>query len=823
MSDDISKGLLEQVAAQIVLVDPGSSAEIGALIQLLEKLQKSAVDSRNGELAEQARICRENLVSARNKRAPKYIQKALESASKTIVAAQSQMSSSEGTSRESPSMAEKEAADNTIQLPDWIEEKTFQDYLAAQQYAIDEIESNILELEAGLPEHLYALRRCVHTSKGEAGAIGLEQIEQVLHAIEDVLETSPFVPLPARIDYLLVLKDWFASAVDRLRERKGPQESAEQVLERAATILSPKMDTPAKPDIGKTVARDSTTKHLIAEFLNDTSEDLARVDQLLVRVEQGESDADTIHSLFRIFHTHKGNAGFLGFNDIVDLTHATEHLLSLIREGRIQPHGEYLEIIFLATDWFRRLLDIVRRCLEDDLEVERVVGLGPFLARIESATHVSVQNADAVASKDSVREAPIPTSTPEHAEPIFREPQPGTPALQVSTVRETVRVDLAQVDSLVELIGELMIIESMVLNSPEVSSTTSLRFRGHVNQLMKISRDLQRRGMQLRMVPVRSVFQKMSRLVRDLARKSGKEIRLHILGEGTEMDRSMVEQLADPLIHLVRNSVDHGIELPEERVRRGKPAQGEIHLEARHEGGSIAIEIRDDGRGLDRTAIHDKAVQKGLIKPSEQLSDADVQRLLFLPGFSTAKHLSEISGRGVGLDVVKKNIESMRGRVIVSSTTGQGTAFKLVLPLTLAIIDGMLIGCGAETYVIPTLSIVESIKPTPDMIKTVAGRREIINIRGEIFALFRLGEFFKIANAQQDPTEGIVIIIESFGKKVALLVDEVITQQQVVIKGSGDQLNTKDYFSGATILADGRVGLILNPHEICNHGDRKQR
>lgn len=815
MTDDISRGLLEQIASQIVLAQPDSSHEIEGLVQLFGELQKSATVDGSSELADDARACQETLISALNKRALEYMQPALASVMKRVVTMQSRTTSSKSAPLERSDTTVQEAAETIIRLPDWVEEKTFLDFLAAQQYAIDEIETNILELERGLPQNLSALRRCVHTSKGEAGAIGFEEIEQVLHAMEDVLETSPFEPLPARIDYLLILKDWFALAVDRLRERKGPKESAEQVLARAAAILASKADTSAKTGMGKPVSRDSTSKHLIAEFLNDASEDVARADQLLVSIEQGEGDADTIHLLFRIFHTHKGIAGFLGLNDIVDLTHATEHLLSLIREGRIQPQGEYLEIIFLATDWFRRLIDNVRQCLDLGLEVERVVSLKPFLTRIEKMTHVPVQNAGAL--------MPLPKSTVKHVEPAIVEPRTGTHPPQVSTVRETVRVDLGQVDSLVELIGELMIIESMVLNSPEVSSTTSLRFRGHVNQLMKISRDLQRRGMQLRMVPVRGIFQKMSRLVRDLARKNGKEIRLHILGEGTEMDRSMVEQLADPLIHLMRNSVDHGIELPDERIRRGKPAQGEIHLEARHEGGSIAIEIRDDGRGLDRTAIYEKAVQKGLITPSEQLGDADIQQLLFLPGFSTAKQLSEISGRGVGLDVVKKNIESMRGRVIMNSIAGQGTAFKLVLPLTLAIIDGMLIGCGAEKYIIPTLSIIESIKPTRDMIKTVAGRREIINIRGEIFALFRLGEFFKIANAQQDPTEGIVIVIESFGKKVALLVDEVITQQQVVIKGSGDHLNTKDYFSGATILADGRVGLILNPHELCNHGDRKQR
>jgi two-component system, chemotaxis family, sensor kinase CheA len=822
MTDNRFERLLEQLAGQILQVNGDSTAEIEELVRLLGEFQESAASRGKRDLAKEARICRQSLLSALEKSSPQAIAEVLESISKSIAMMQSGLVSSRAGVSEISSNLEQEAADEIIQLPDWVEEKTFLDFISAQQYAVDDIESNILELEAGLPENFLALRRRVHTSKGEAGAIGFEEVAQVLHAMEDLLEVSPFVATTARIDYLLLLKDWFASTIERLRERKGPRESAEHVLKRANAILSSSVNRSVEPGLGKRTNRDSTAKRLLAEFINDAGEDLNRIDQLLVNIEQGDSDAETIHSLFRIFHTHKGIAGFLGLNDIVDLTHATEHLLNLGREGRIEFHGEYLEIIFLATDWFRRLLDVVRQCLENGHEVARITDLIPFLGRIDVVTK-SAQNRQAVGSENSLRGKAAPTSTLETAPAATAVIRADHQPQQVSAIRETVRVDLAQVDSLVELIGELMIIESMVLNSPEVSSIPSLRFRGHVNQLMKISRDLQRRGMQLRMVPVRNVFQKMSRLVRDLARKSGKNIRLNILGEGTEMDRSMVELLADPLIHLVRNSVDHGIETPEERLRQGKAAQGEIHLEARHEGGSIAIEIRDDGRGLNRAAIHEKAVQKGLMKASEQLTEADIQRLLFLPGFSTAKRLSEISGRGVGLDVVKKNIESMHGRIIVSSTVGHGTAFKLVLPLTLAIIDGMLVGCGAEKYIIPTLSIVESIKPTHDMLKTIAGRRELINIRGEIFALFRLGDFFKIANAQRDPTEGIVIILDSFGKRVALLVDEVITQQQVVIKGSSDQLNTRDYFSGATILADGRVGLILNAHEICNHGGEKQR
>jgi two-component system chemotaxis sensor kinase CheA len=370
------------------------------------------------------------------------------------------------------------------------------------------------------------------------------------------------------------------------------------------------------------------------------------------------------------------------------------------------------------------------------------------------------------------------------------------------------------------MIGELVIVESMIAHAPEVQAIVTPKIRNFLSQFTKISRDLQDVGMSMRMVPVRGVFQKMARMVRDLARKNDKQINLVQSGEGTEMDRSMVERIHDPLVHMIRNSVDHGIETAEERARTGKPAAGTIRLAAYHQGGSIVIEIADDGRGLDRAAILAKAVSKGLVKEGETLSDAAIYDLVFAPGFSTAKVVTELSGRGVGMDVVKRNIEAMRGRIITESKAGRGTVFKLVLPLTLAIIDGMIVRCGEEKYIVPTLSILESIQPKPEMITTIAGRAEVLNVRGQIIPLVRLDRLFGVEGAIQEPTEALVILVESMGATMGLLADEVLVQQQVVIKNLTDGANDSKLVSGAAILSDGRVGLILNVDEIVRHSTR---
>jgi two-component system chemotaxis sensor kinase CheA len=318
------------------------------------------------------------------------------------------------------------------------------------------------------------------------------------------------------------------------------------------------------------------------------------------------------------------------------------------------------------------------------------------------------------------------------------------------------------------------------------------------------------------MVPIDRTFQKMTRLVRDLAAQQEKQVQLILEGEETELDRNIVEELSDPLVHMIRNSVDHGIELPAVRAAQGKPALGTIRLSASHQRGGIVIAVRDDGKGLDRGRILAKARERGLIKPDATLTEQETFALIFAAGFSTAEVLTDVSGRGVGMDVVRRNIEKLRGKVEIQSVAGQGTTFTIVLPLTLAIIDGMLVGVGEDRYIIPTLSVRESFRPRPGMVTTVHERGEVVSVRGRLTPLLRLGQHLGTPCRAVDPTDGIIVVVESGDTARGLLVDELLGKQEVVIKNLGETFQKQNLLAGAAILGDGRVGLILDVDTLVN-------
>lgn len=376
---------------------------------------------------------------------------------------------------------------------------------------------------------------------------------------------------------------------------------------------------------------------------------------------------------------------------------------------------------------------------------------------------------------------------------------------------DTVKVDASRLDSLVDLIGELVIAESMVTLSPEFRKSASPELISHLGFLDKITRELQETGTTLRMVPVRPTFQKMSRLVRDLAKKSGKQIDFVMRGEDTELDKNLVDKIADPLVHLVRNAVDHGVESdPAIREQAGKPIRGTVELRAFHKSGQIYIEIEDDGKGLDRDVLVKKAIERGLIHEDDVLTDKEVWNLIFEPGFSTAKEVTDVSGRGVGMDVVRRNVSELRGRVEIDSKLGKGTTISLCLPLTLAIIDGMVIRCGSERFVLPVQSIVRLVRPSKDSFTSVFQQAEILRLGESLTSLFRLADIFKLPTGAQDVSDGVIVIVETAGKPIGLLVDEVLGQQQIVIKPLSGLPKTISGLAGAAILPDGRVGLILD-------------
>jgi two-component system chemotaxis sensor kinase CheA len=417
-----------------------------------------------------------------------------------------------------------------------------------------------------------------------------------------------------------------------------------------------------------------------------------------------------------------------------------------------------------------------------------------------------------------IPDAPVPiVPAPAAVAPVAvtpAQPEPTPVAAQKTAPggSGSIRVDTQKIDQLINMVGELVITQSMLgLLGADFHPGKLDRLREGLAQLERHTRELQEGVMRIRMLPIGFSFNRFPRLVHDLGASLGKQVELRVTGESTEVDKTVIEKIGDPLVHLIRNSLDHGIESPDERLAAGKPAVGVIELRAAHRAGNVVIEIRDDGRGLDRERILRKAVERGLVAPGATLGDAQVYELIFLPGFSTVEQVSDVSGRGVGMDVVRRNINELGGCVEIESTPGRGSAITIRLPLTLAILDGQTVKVGEETYVVPLTSIVESIQVRRDMINLVAGRGETFRLRGEYLPVIRLHEILGVTDPRvTELTDGLLVVVEGEGRRCGLLVDDLVGQQQVVIKSLESNYRRIDGIAGATIMGDGSVALILD-------------
>lgn len=605
----------------------------------------------------------------------------------------------------------------------------------------------------------------------------------------------------------------------------------------------------------------SDDAEMLNEFCTEGREMLRQVEQGVLKLEENPLHKDTLNQVFRVFHNFKGGAGFLGIAPIKDLAHQLESLLDAARRDELRITQEVIESILAGADALQRYVDAIELQLSDEslrgqeitvptagllFKIQTHLGVAheePNTSSGDPDPHPSLAPAQAVspsldaaplAEPTPIATAPVHAQSNDHVPPKVSTPPTG-PAAAASAVmaREAptaaqtksetlasyVRLDTRKLDALVDLMGELVIAQSMVVQHPQVQSLHDRELDRHLRQLARITADLQHNAMSLRMVPIRSVFQKMTRLVRDLATAQNKQIQLHLSGEETELDRNIVEELADPLLHMLRNAVDHGIEPSADRVAAGKHPQGNIHLHASQLGGGIFIRLQDDGKGLDERKILSKARQRGLLPPDGGMHDKDIFKLIFLPGFSTAETVTDISGRGVGMDVVNGTIKKLRGRIDIESTVGQGTVFNIFLPLTLAIIDGMLVGMGQERFILPTLTIRESLRPQAGMVTTIQGKGEVISVRGKIIPLVRLSNKLGGKPLATDPCDGIVVVVDSGGRTRALLVDSLIGKQEVVIKPLGETFKHHKGMSGAAIMGDGKVALIIDPDVICQIPD----
>ncbi len=537
------------------------------------------------------------------------------------------------------------------------------------------------------------------------------------------------------------------------------------------------------------------------DFIHEAPDHLQSIEMGLLAMTRGK-DWDGM-SVYRPFHTLKGLFGFMGQQDLKELCHGAESMMEPYKTGASVPSR-------LEVDLILKVLDLLQE------QIRKIaVGLPNGKFELVDTRTLLAQ----IRAKAGVRNGVPPEEEAVKRNPGDDSPE-GAPAApkagggNSSAMDGTVRIRTERLDSLIDMIGELVIAHSMVSQDESIRNSQFYDLIKKISHTSKIVRDLQDISLSLRMVPLKALFQRMARLTHDQAGALGKEVRIELYGEDIEIDRNMVETVSAPLVHLIRNALDHGLEDAGQRAEAGKPKAGLVRLEARRAEGNIHIEVRDDGRGLDRSRIIDKARRQGLIADGESFSDEQVFNLIFEAGFSTTEKVTDVSGRGVGLDVVKKGVESLKGRIDVSSAPGRGCSFTLKVPLTMAITDGILLKVEDQRFILPTPSIQITVKPHPDQVSTVEGRGEMFLFKGSILPVVRLQRLFAIGGYEKELTDGLLVIIGEGERRCALFVDELLGQSQVVTKNMGDNLGAIPGISGGAILGDGRVGLILDPQGL---------
>jgi two-component system chemotaxis sensor kinase CheA len=605
------------------------------------------------------------------------------------------------------------------------------------------------------------------------------------------------------------LRDVAVATLERI-DRPGAAPSVLEEITRLqqALDLSPAPQVSGNSSLGE-------DPELLRDFLVEAQEHLGTLESEILTLDRDPRDREALNAAFRSFHTIKGLAGFLELWEIQKLAHEVESVLDGARNGDLILHATAIDVVLRSADYLRCWLAHLDALLRGAGTVAPPRDESLLAAIRALAANPRADNQDGVQALAGTVEALARCTPP-------CEPEPCTPQADyagLATVKPhaesmTVKVDTAKLDYLVDMAGEMVVAQSLLRHDPDLGAIKSQRLQRNLGQLARITAELQKTAMALRLVPIGPLFRRMARLVRDLARQFQKQVEMQTAGDDIELDRTIVEELADPLMHMVRNALDHGLETAAEREAAGKNPTGTIWLKASHQAGQVVIEITDDGRGLDRERIRQKAIQRELITESAILTEQETESLIFEPGFTTASEVTSVSGRGVGMDVVRRHIEKLRGRIDIRSTPGHGSAFLLKLPLTLAMIDGLVVRVGSERYIVPLFVVREILRPSTDMLWTVQHRSEMALIRGTLLPIVRLYRHFRVTPRSEDPLESVLIIAEVEGRRFCLMVDELIGKQEVVIKSLGEMFKHVSGISGGAILGDGRVGLILDPDRL---------
>lgn len=587
---------------------------------------------------------------------------------------------------------------------------------------------------------------------------------------------------------------------------------------------------------------DPEMKEIVESFIVETKEILEKLDTDLLELEKRPDDKDLLNQIFRSFHTIKGTSGFLGLEALPEVTHKCEDILNKLRKGEATLNSNLMEGILLAFDTIKELVVKIETEQNENVEIENVCYvLSELLKNLDSPQEIKQEGTlpkveNQVAQEIAVQEEIVENKTEEIKHELPKEEvkteiktnvEKIEKAASTSATKEnTIRVDVERLDSLLDIVSELVLGRNRL---SQINTQFSLENEGNkytkdfeevTKQIDLMTTELQLVAMKLRMIKIAKIFNRYPRLVRDLCKDLNKDVELIIKGEDTEVDKNLIEEINDPLVHLIRNAVDHGVENPEVRIKAGKNPRGKVLLAAEQLGNNIVITIQDDGKGLDVEVIKEKAISKGLItkEKAKELSKQEAMNLIFLPGFSTAEKVSNVSGRGVGMDVVKTNVAKLRGIINIESEVGKGTKIEIKLPLTLAIISGMIVKANSETLVIPLGSVIEVLRVDPKEIYSIKGK-EVIKVRDSVLPLVSVSELLKgRMNGRRENNTGWQYVVEVgiAEKRYGIKVDDLIGQQEVVIKSLGSYLGKIDGIAGSTIMGDGTVVMILDIHELFN-------
>ncbi|MDD2652548.1 MAG: chemotaxis protein CheA [Sulfurimonas sp.] len=646
-------------------------------------------------------------------------------------------------------------------------------------------------------ELLNEIFRGVHTLKGNSNAFGFTRLGEFVHHFEDLLDyyrsTKERIEannLELFVESVDVVKEVMECELNSIKELPR---SYSVCLEKIKKLLDAKKNK--NPSLIQSESRE-VLNNLALEFDElplfpdeDTLEQSIKIHQAM------QTEA---LNLYKIVLTLDGDCYKRGFDHFIFLKILGEQAKSLES--------------FFSMKNVQTIEDF--QSTQNSIDKVDIVALTPLVyGEVEEIFEFLFDHE----YKITPIQAPPPPQkeTEKEAETLFKSASNNNTEIvsntNINAPKSTIRIDTYKVDELFDSVGELVIAQNFIAQNREIRSIENETINRTIEVLSKITKKIQDRVMSLRMVAIKDTFEKMKRVVRDTSKKTGKEIHLIIQGEDTEIDKTMIDSLSDPLIHIIRNAIDHGLEsCGDERVSIGKSAEGTLTLRAFHKSGNIVISVSDDGRGINKERVFKKAIERGIVNEGENLTDSQIFALIMQPGFSTAEAISDLSGRGVGLDVVKTSIEKLRGKIEIESKEGEGTTFSIILPLTLAIIDGMLVQVGNETYIIPTLCVVESFRPEKEIVHIVKGKGEFVTLRKECIPIVRLSEVFNLDIAKSEPWENILVCVETDSGRIAIMIDELLGRQQVVIKTLGKSLSKVKEISGGAILGNGDIALILN-------------